>query len=329
MLTRELAAKATFVNPETINAHIRTMRHMIRNARLNRQGINTANPQGEVLNYLAKGATEWDDWAARRFRQAVTSDPSYWRQVKPETVRQWAEIGTRLINGKPVPLTDWLLAAAQRGDNLYYIMSTAHIQALRSRIAHVADWFEALLIVTEDPKEAEGERLKAQRFLDKRDRFTLSVAESKANIWFAERQRAYDETLEASGTQEVMPLADGFRWVRIIDPRALDREGSIMQHCVGAGSYDYGVMNDTIRIFSLRDRQNQPHVTIEMTQDFSRVPAIWTIQQARGKQGDVPADKYRSYLKPLLQTVKPDEVQTHDLDGIDIGDIPRNEPFQF
>lgn len=329
MLTRELLAEANFVNPETIDAHIKTMRHMIRSARMARQGVNTTNPQGADLHYLAKGTTEWDDWAARRFRQIVNTDPTYWKQVKPEIVRKWAETGTRSVNGKPVPLPDWLLAAAQRGDDLYHILSTAQLQALRSRIVHVTDWFDALLKVVGDETEPEGERLAARRLLDKRDRYTLEAADQKANEWFAQRQQTYHESLEETGTSEVMKFSTGYRWVRITDPRALDREGSIMQHCVGGGGYDDGIAADTIRIYSLRDPQNLPHITVEMIHDYGAVPPIWVVNQAKGKQNEQPAPKYQGYVLPLLQALMPTAVTTSDLDGIDIGDVPRRDKFWF
>jgi hypothetical protein len=329
MLTRDLLAEANFVNPETIDAHIKTMRHMMRTARLNRQGVNTNNPQGEVLNYLARGATPWDDWAARRFRQIVNTDPQYWKQVKPSTVRLWAQTGTRQVNGKPVPLPDWLHAAARRGDDLYHILTSTELQALRSRIAHVTDWFDALQTVIDTPEEPAGVRREAERLLDKRDRYTLDVAEQKANQWFAERQQTYHVSIEETGTQEVMKFHDGYRWVRITDPRALDREGSIMQHCVGGGGYDRGIEDDTIRIYSLRDPQNLPHITVEMMHDAIEAPDVWVVNQAKGKQNEQPAPKYQGYLKPLLQALMPVVIKTSDLDGIEVGDIPRRDRFWF
>ena len=53
----------------------------------------------------------------------------------------------------------------------------------------------------------------------------------------------------------------GWRWVEVQSADALNREGSLMRHCVG--SYAKEVASGSARIYSLRDPFNAPKLTIE------------------------------------------------------------------
>ena len=53
----------------------------------------------------------------------------------------------------------------------------------------------------------------------------------------------------------------GWRWVEVKSAGALDREGSLMRHCVG--SYADDVASGGKQIYSLRDPSNAPRVTVE------------------------------------------------------------------
>ena len=64
------------------------------------------------------------------------------------------------------------------------------------------------------------------------------------------------EAARASGSEWA-----GWRWVEVASADALDREGSMMRHCVG--SYAEDVASGRKRIYSLRDPSNTPKLTIE------------------------------------------------------------------
>ena len=53
----------------------------------------------------------------------------------------------------------------------------------------------------------------------------------------------------------------GWRWVEVKSEAALEREGSLMRHCVG--SYAKAVSSGRLRIYSLRDPSNAPRLTVE------------------------------------------------------------------
>jgi hypothetical protein len=105
---------------------------------------------------------------------------------------------------------------------------------------------------------------------------------------------------------------NGFTIVEV-PTKDLEVEGNKMGHCVGEYC-DYVGAGKTV-IFSLRDKKNEPHATIEAeaggeageyrTQgltaysDTARLPAI---EQIKGKGNDIPAEKYRPMIKQWLAT---------------------------
>lgn len=87
------------------------------------------------------------------------------------------------------------------------------------------------------------------------------------------------------------------RWTMrtVTSPNDLKVEGSVMQHCVA--SYDRAVANGMSRIFSLRDPNNMPHVTIELRGKTDEVV------QVQGKQDKRPIREYRERVAEWLQAI--------------------------
>ena len=83
-------------------------------------------------------------------------------------------------------------------------------------------------------------------------------------------------------------------------------EGTNMQNCIG----DICLVSKTNRIFSLRDENNNPHVSIEI-QDG-------TVRQIKGKQNKPPDLKYSEYVVEWL--LKHPDVELGNLDNISISE---------
>ena len=91
------------------------------------------------------------------------------------------------------------------------------------------------------------------------------------------------ETVE--DTEIVLDFKDGFKIVQLIGKNAYEREGYLMRHCVA--SY----FGKSVKIYSLRDKDNMPHCTIE--QD----------QQVKGKgNGDIHPN-YVGYVVKFLEHI--------------------------
>lgn len=92
---------------------------------------------------------------------------------------------------------------------------------------------------------------------------------------------------------------DGYTMVRL-SPADCKVEGALMQHCVGKDATGYAkrVQSENIELFSLRDPQNKPHVTIEV--DARGAVGRGTVEQVQGKQNKPPVEKYHPYIDEWL-----------------------------
>jgi len=105
---------------------------------------------------------------------------------------------------------------------------------------------------------------------------------------------AWDKTQQKKGngieekpedTELLMDFGDGFKILKLIGENAYKREGFLMRHCV-AGYFGNGK-----EIYSLRDKDNMPHCTMEKD------------QQIKGKgNGDI-SPKYIDYVVKFLEKV--------------------------
>ena len=82
-----------------------------------------------------------------------------------------------------------------------------------------------------------------------------------------------------------MKLQHMFKWVMVFSQKALEREGKLMSHCVG--SYCDLVKSGHSKIYSLRDKKNEPHCTVEVSGK--------SIIQMQGKGNGSVDKKYVKY----------------------------------
>lgn len=98
--------------------------------------------------------------------------------------------------------------------------------------------------------------------------------------------------------ETALEFEDGWKWVHLTEAECNDYEGVMMQHCGQAS----GLM------FSLRDPQGKPHVTVDVSPPGGvddgplNIPAN-DIIQIRGKQNSIPDMKYWPKIKDLVQQV--------------------------
>lgn len=95
-------------------------------------------------------------------------------------------------------------------------------------------------------------------------------------------------------------LEDGFYLVKLLTPAALDRESSVMQHCIGHGDFDDSLDKKEFSFLSLRDRHGNPHVTLEIHRPYE----VLFVEQMQGKQNKAPNQTYLDVLIPYLKKEK-------------------------
>ncbi len=111
-----------------------------------------------------------------------------------------------------------------------------------------------------------------------------------------------DPTGDYQNKDVVYKFENGFTIVDVNTENDLEVEGEKMGHCVG--SYcDYVASGETI-IYSLRDKRNNPHATIEVvpTLPLGRTRSRGRVDQIKGKGNAAPVEKYRPMIKQWLQT---------------------------
>lgn len=93
---------------------------------------------------------------------------------------------------------------------------------------------------------------------------------------FIDKTKKWDKKLQSiklkddsDGIETILNLDNGFKFVKLISKESYEKEGKLMSHCVS--SY-YGKSESII--YSLRDKNNNPHCTIEQTNNETDVTQI-------------------------------------------------------
>jgi hypothetical protein len=172
----------------------------------------------------------------------------------------------------------WLKDALKRGEKVYLVTPDIHAAQVFN---HVLDYLNFAFESSDElPRELQIKKLSALSYDEVYDR-TLEW-----DSWLQGRKG------DEGGTEDVMDVGGGYKWVQVLSWSALDYEGSQMGHCVG--SYAAQVEKNHCQIFSLRDPRNEPHVTIEARGN--------EIVQIKGKQNTEVIAKYRGYCLEFLNS---------------------------
>lgn len=126
-----------------------------------------------------------------------------------------------------------------------------------------------------------------------------------AQKWVNWLQKTAGNIMETDADVEIfIDFKNGVKLVKLIGKAAFEREGKLMGHCVA--SY-YG--KSSSNVYSLRDSQNRPHCTIEVTKEGE------TIQQIKGRGNGAIHPKYIKYILKSLKKLG-NEVREHDMPNL-------------
>lgn len=136
-------------------------------------------------------------------------------------------------------------------------------------------------------------------------RMSYAQAKESAKKWTEANQKRGRDLVESDEDTELhMDLGDGTRIVKLLTKKAYEREGFLMRHCLG------GYTPGSSTIFSLRDKDNEPHVTFEMTKDGD------TAQQVKGKGNGLIHPRY---IDPTLAFLKSIGVEVRSSEMANLG----------
>lgn len=279
--------------------------------------LDTINESYTLMERDVLNAGELKKWVRSTSDRVATPQAKQWiqSQLFQFLINRYTDPrGVQRISQPSEDHPEWLQQKLQSGAEVYQVQPT---QELNANIGEVADWIN--MWVQENPNS--------------RIPFSWEVASQEAERWHKElsRMTAQDNPDdEAEGTDVVYEHDDGFYWVMISSPTCLSREGSRMGHCVG--SYSAQVTSGRTRIFSLRNPQNHPAVTIEVNNPYEGYQFVnpsakqtdlfaggndeGTVSQIKGKQNRAPVQKYVPHVIEFLRAFgfeKFDSDGRHDL----------------
>lgn len=153
-----------------------------------------------------------------------------------------------------------------------------------NELQSVADWLHAL--PEENPK-----------MVNKLYKLNWPMAIQHQEKWHEQMIKRLSKAKQFIGNPNdikvIKELPNDMKWVEVLTPEGKDYEGDAMGHCVGKGSYDDAI------IYSLRDKNNLPHCTINYTVDkfpYSG-PAV---PQVQGRANKEIAEKYQDMIKEFI-----------------------------
>lgn len=184
-----------------------------------------------------------------------------------------------------------LSKSANRGENW-------HPLCVRNDLNHIVNWL-SVSIRDSAPWLSNVDHLGRPKKLLKFSSIDQVTAEANKAAKIA-NEKIGKVTLIDGDEELFAELTDGFYLVKLLTPAALDRESSVMQHCIGHGDFDDSLDNKEFGFLSLRDRHGNPHVTLEIHRPYE----VLFVEQMQGKQNKSPNQEYLNVLIPYLEREK-------------------------
>ena len=233
-------------------------------------------PDEEVRDYFAR-------------IQQLERDPFYMNPIFPQVLVDWMES----LPDEYFPTQGRKRFAKWLGNSVYYHQA----ETLNNAAAFTN--IEDLQVYNNDVRYIAD-------YLNGSDDFPTDLWEKSLNGMY-DLAVEWHETLkfkeDPTGTYKTKDIVhqfeNGFSIVKV-PPQDLETEGEHMGHCVGG--YCDAVNSGALEIYSLRDKKNRPHATIELAK--ARYEEQPTIRQIKGKGNDTPVDKYRPMIKQWLATTE-------------------------
>jgi len=125
-------------------------------------------------------------------------------------------------------------------------------------------------------------------------KYNFKKAYEAQKEWHDEMMRKFQiekmEIPEIESDRVIFRFSDKEHFLYLLKETDLKHEGAVMGHCVGGKNYKSKIKNRQSLILSIRDKDNMPHVTIEVD-----VSSRSTTQQF-GKGNKPPIKKYNDML---------------------------------
>lgn len=237
-------------------------------------------------------------------------------QQDEEDLRSWAGSWTPLL-----AVADMLLASVGRIGARNALLARRKMSARgnipifgampdTADVQHIVDWLTADYISGAawiERVDEQGRPLKLMKCSD------IGRLLHEADKAMRKRLQGLYGRVDEGEEVTIGELPGGYSIVRLMTARALDVESRRMGHCVGLGAYDETVERGTTEIYSLRDGDDRPLVTIEVSLDklvwseadgdFRTIPLEGSgrrVEQIQGLSNTRPAAEHMNVLQGFL-----------------------------
>ena len=216
---------------------------------------------------------------------------------------------------KRADLPDWATRALDAGQKVYSFDAANMTGQMRHDLITIRDFLysaaesyvdKTVIAIKEniqkDKKKLPKVRLDYLKTSNEYSTFEKTLAQ--AEKWhehmaqLAAKKEKNEQMYKASlaGTQFIMDLPNGMRAYQLMTPQALDFESEYMGHCVGRGGYDKDVTNGSVKIYSIRDNNGEPHATLEVRGQ--------NVFQCKGKGNKTPVQRYIPSVQHFVEAQK-------------------------
>jgi PcfJ-like protein len=179
----------------------------------------------------------------------------------------------------PRELPDWAKDALNRGETLQWFDP---IQVRRrpfwQMLEHIVNWFNSW--------PATDTRL------PRLTRINFQTACNAASVWMTNISKNLWDFVKDK-PPIVRTYEDGYHWVRLVTNLHFERESKLMNHCVGNGTYYNMYRRGDMEYYSLRDKHNNPHCTVEC----AVAHGSRTVCQCKGNSNRKAAPQYQRFIR--------------------------------
>jgi hypothetical protein len=190
----------------------------------------------------------------------------------------------------PSTLPDWAQKNLQAKQKMHFFDPAVPRQrSLWQQVDEIVDWFNTLSPT--DP------------IVVRADRTGFEQAAQMAKTW-RDEVRANPWQFLKDKPPVVKDFGDGFKFVQLVHPHHFKREGyrnardevpnTSMGHCIHGDNYIAASQSGRSQYYSLRDAQNLPYVTLEVSGDKN-------VQQIKGKRNGAPVPQAVPYILDFIK----------------------------
>ena len=257
----------------------------------------------DIINYLTSLDSQTSQYMINEFRKNPSLSLFQLQQIQlPQKINPYTDWELSKTRAYPEPMNKWILIQFRKirqGRLIEFIYENPDIHNFYDRFAdtlpQMLDWVER-----SNPKP-EIFSYTAQQAID---------ATYKWHEEMASGEGEYEKTnpkLMVYGPNWKNKEWEGWTVQQINSENDLEAEGNKMDHCVG--SYCSDMMDGRSIFYSLRDPNNNPHITIEVDNKYK------TVEQIQGNSNSEPKDEYKAMIKEWITNKNPGI--THKADPIE------------